>query len=177
MFTWDLWFRVESCLYAPDQILDFIKDIEVDLQVACDTLKAGGDPGKRHAFCLFVDNFSSAMSIPTDPPYCLVYPTSYVKGVEPDHFDTHNSPAGMHLHHCVCHTTLQFSNDDPKKHTNYAGSHLILPRGVQYNDQLILAILEPWSHHGPLIDPTTGRLFRILAIFDLVFILVTYVIS
>ena len=56
--------RVESCLYAPKQILDFIKDIQVDLQVACDASKAGGDPSKRHAFCLFVNNFSGAMSIP-----------------------------------------------------------------------------------------------------------------
>ena len=44
--------RVESHLYAPDQNLNFVKDIEVNLQVAHDALKAGGDPGKRHAFCL-----------------------------------------------------------------------------------------------------------------------------
>ena len=149
--------RVESCLYAPEQILDFVKDIEVNLQVAHDALKAGGDPDKRCAFCLFVNNFSGAMSVPMDPPYCLVYPTSYVKNVEPDHFDTHNSQAGMRLHHCVCHTTLQFSNDDPKERTNYAKSHLILPCGVQYNNRLFPAILEPWNHCGPLIDPTTGE--------------------
>ena len=83
------------------------------------------------------------MSIPTDPPYCLVYPTSYVKCIEPDHFDTHNSPMGTCLHHCVCCTTLQFSNDDPKERTNYVRSHLILPHGVQYNDRLYPAILEP----------------------------------
>ena len=148
--------RVESRLYAPDQILDFIKDIEVDLQVAHDALKAGGDPGKRHTFCLFVDNFSGAMSVPMDPPYCLVYPTSYVKGVEPDHFDTSNSPTGMRLHRCVCQATLQFSNDDPREHTNYVGSCLILPHGVQYNDRLFPAILEPRNHHSPLIDPATG---------------------
>ena len=71
--------RVESHLYAPDQILDFIKDIEVNLQVVRDALKAGGDPGKRHTFCLFVSNFGDTMSIPTDLPYCLVYPTSYVR--------------------------------------------------------------------------------------------------
>ena len=109
--------QFESCLYTPDQILDFVKDIEVDLQVTCDALKAGGNPRKRHAYCLFVDNLSGAMSIPTDPPYCLLYPTSYVKGVELDHFDTCNSPAGMHLHRCVCSATLQFSNGDPKEHT------------------------------------------------------------
>ena len=146
--------RVESHLYAPNQILDFVKDIEADLQAACDALKARGDPSKRHTFCLFVDNFSGSMPIPMDPPYCLVYPTSYVKGVELDHFDTHNSPVGMHLHRCICRTTLQFSNDDPQEHTNYARSQLILPRGVQYNDRLFLAILEPRNHYSPLIDPT-----------------------
>ena len=149
--------RVESHLYAPDQILNFIRDIEVNLQVACDTLKAGGEPGKRCTFCLFVNNFSGTMSIPTDPLYCLVYPTSYVNDVELDHFDTCNSPAVMCLHHCVCHTTLQFSNDDPKECTNYAGSCFILPCRVQYNDWLFPAILEPQNHHSPLIDPAMGE--------------------
>ena len=97
------------------------------------------------------------MSVPTDPPYCLVYPTSYVKDVELDHFNTHNSPVGMCLHCCVCRATLQFSNDDPKEHTNYIGSHLILPSRAQYNNQLFLAILEPRNHCGLLIDPTTGE--------------------
>ena len=123
----------------------------------CDTLKAGGDPSKSRAFCLFVNNFSGAMSIPMDPPYCLVYPTSYVKGVELDHFDIRNNLVGMHLHRCVCHTTLQFSNDDPKEHTNYTRSHLILPCSAQYNNQLYPAILEPQNHHGPLIDPAMGE--------------------
>ena len=86
--------RVESCLYSPSQIHGFIKDIEGDLQAVRDDLKAGGDPGKRRAYCLFVDNLSGAMSVPTDPPYCLVYPTSYVKGIGPDHFDIRNSPTG-----------------------------------------------------------------------------------
>ena len=63
----------------------------------------------------------------------------------------------MHLHCCVCRTTLQFSNDDPQECTKYIGSHLILPRGVQYNDRLYPAILEPWNHHSPLIDPTMGK--------------------
>ena len=86
--------RVDSHLYSPGQINDFIQDIEVDLRAVRDTLKAGCNPGKRHTYCLFVDNLSGIMSIPMDPPYCLVYPTSYIKGVEPNHFDTRNSPTG-----------------------------------------------------------------------------------
>ena len=126
--------RVESRLYTRDQILDFIKDIEVNLQAVCDALKAGGDPGKRCAFCLFVSNFRGAMSVPMDLPYCLVYPTSYVRDAVPDHFDTLNNPVGTHLHHCICRATLQFTNDNPKQLKKYSWSCLILPCGAQYND-------------------------------------------
>ena len=100
---------------------------------------------------------SAALCLSPWTLYCLVYPTSYIKGIESNHFDTHNSPVGMHLHHCVCHTTLQFSNDDPKQHTQYAGSCLILPRGVQYNYRLYPSILELQNHCGLLIDPTMGE--------------------
>ena len=149
--------RVDSHLYSPSQIPNFIQDIEGDLKVAHNALKAQHDPSKRCTYCLFVDNLSSVMSIPMDPPYCLVYPTSYIKGVEPDHFDTCNSPSGMRLHHCVCYATLQFSNNDPKLCTQYVGSCLILPHRAQYNDRLYLSILEPQNHRGPLIDPATGK--------------------
>ena len=86
--------RVDSHLYSPSQIHDFIKDIEGDLQAAHDALKARDDPSKRHAYCLFVEYLSGTMSVPTDPPYCLVYPTSYVKGIELYHFDTSTVPQG-----------------------------------------------------------------------------------
>ena len=148
--------RVDSHLYSPSQINDFIQDIDVNFWEAHNALKAGHDAGKRHAYCLFVDNLSGIMSIPMDPPYCLVYPTTCVKGAEPDHFDTWNSPVGTHLHRCVCRATLQFSNTDPQQRTKYAGSCLI-PRRAQYNNHLYPAILELRSHRGPLIDPVTGE--------------------
>ena len=90
--------QVDSSLYSPSQISKFIQDTEGNLKVACNALKARCNPGKRCTYCLFLDNLSGIMSIPTDPPYCLVYPTSYVKGIEPDHFDTRNSPGG---HACI----------------------------------------------------------------------------
>ena len=96
------------------------------------------------------------MGIPTDPPYCVVYPTCYVRDADPDHFDTHNNLAGMHLHCCICCATLQFSNDEPREHNNYSGS-LILPHGAQYNDWLFPSILKPWNHHGLLIDSAMGE--------------------
>ena len=48
--------RVDSHLYSPSQINDFIQDIDVDLQEARDALKARHNASKRRAYCLFVDN-------------------------------------------------------------------------------------------------------------------------
>ena len=122
--------QVESHLYNPDQILDFVKEIEIDLQVVCDVLNVGGDPGKRHAFFLFISNFGGTLAIPTDPPYCLVYPTCYVRDTDLDHFDTRNNPAGTHLHHCVFHTTLSSAMTNPKSALTTPGaasSCLVVP--------------------------------------------------
>ena len=138
--------RVDPCLYTPDQILDFVRDIEVDLKVAWDALKAGG--GKRHAFCLFASNYGGAMSIPTDPSYCLIYPTSYMRDVDPDHFNTRNNPAGTHLCHCICCATLQFANDDPNQCREYSSSRLILPHRAQYKERLFPETLKPQNHGG-----------------------------
>ena len=139
--------HVESHLYAPDKILNFVSDIEVDLKVVCNALKAGGDPSKRHTFCLFVNTYWG----------CNVCP--YMKDVELDHFNTCNNLARTHLHYCICHTNLQHMNDDPCHCREYGGSHLILPRGVQYKEQLFPKILEPWNHGAPLTDPITKEPF------------------
>ena len=151
--------RVEFHLYTLDQILDFVADIEVDLKAVHDALKAGDNPSKRHAFCLFVSNYGGTMSVPMDPPYCLIYPMSYMRDMEPDHFDTHNNPAGTCLHHCICHATLQYMNDDPNQCREYSRSCLILPHGTQYKEQLFPEILEQWNHWEPLMDSTTKELF------------------
>ena len=150
---------IESRLYAPDKILDFMSDKEINLKAACKALKAGGDLGKRCAFCLLINNYGGTMSIPMDLPYCLIYPMSYMKDVEPDHFDTCKKPAGTCLHHCICHATLQHMNDDPCHCREYGGSHLILPHRAQYKEQLFPKILELQSHGAPLTDPITKEPF------------------
>ena len=149
--------RVESCLYTADQILDFIRDIEVNLQVVWDALKTRDNPSKRRAFCLFVSNYGGTMSVPTDPPYCLVYPMSYMRDVEPDHFDTHNNPAGTCLCCCICRATLQFTNDNPNQCREYSGSQLILPRRAQYKERLFPKILKLQNHWELLTDPANGE--------------------
>ena len=99
------------------------------------------------------------MSLPTDLPYCLIYPMSYVRDMELNHLDTHNNLAGTCLYHCICHATLQYMNDDPNQHREYAGRCLILPRGAQYKEQLFPKILKPQNHWEPLTDSATKEPF------------------
>ena len=73
--------HIKSHLYAPEKILNFMSNIEVNLKAACDALKAGGDLGKRCTFCLSVNNYGDIMSVPTNPPYYLAYPMSYMNYV------------------------------------------------------------------------------------------------
>ena len=82
-----------------------------------------------------------------------------MKDVELDHFYTHKNPAGTCLHCCICHTTLQHMNDDPRHHREYGGSHLILPHRAQYEERLFPEIIEPQNHWVPLTDPVTKKPF------------------
>ena len=42
--------HIDSCLYTPEKILDFMCYIEVNLKMACNALEAGGDPGRGALF-------------------------------------------------------------------------------------------------------------------------------
>ena len=52
--------RVKLCLYTSDQILVFIKDIEVNLKAVCNTLKAGVTPARGVPFA----SLSATMGAP-----------------------------------------------------------------------------------------------------------------
>ena len=106
------------------------------------------------------------MSIPMDPPYCLIYPMSYMKDVELDYFNTCNNPAGTGLCHCICHTTLQHMNDDPNQHREYARSHLILLHRAQYKERLFPKILELQNHWEPLTNSITKEPFPMKLVGD-----------
>ena len=103
--------------------------------------------------------FLSTMGVQCPSPWTRLTasfnPTSYVKDVELDHFDTCNNPVGTHLHHCICHTTLQHMNDNPNQCREYGRSHLILPYRAQYKERLFPEILELQNHWAPLTDSIT----------------------
>ena len=103
-----------SNLYTKEGILFFVKSIEVDLAKVMDRCAHNKDAGGVCLYTLLVANYGSVMAIPTDPLYCLMYPTMYNNGVEDQtHFNTAASPSGMHTHICMCHYLLQLMDKDP----------------------------------------------------------------
>ena len=141
-------------LYMQDEILPFVKSIEVDLEKMRDRHAHNKNPGGVHSYALLVANYGGVMAIPTNPLYCLVYPTVYNKDAEnQNHFNTAASPSGMCTCACMCCALLQLVDKDPDNRRTYEGS---CSQSTQYRT-LFPEIITPHNHWGPLIDPNTGE--------------------
>ena len=126
-------------LYEQKAIPLFIRSIEDDLKKARSKWAAGKDPGKVCSFSMFIGNFGSLMAVPTDPPYCLVYPNIYSNKVPPEdknHFNIKGGPPGLCSHTCICHTLLEHADLSEAHRQKYHGSCLAIPPGAQYNHLL-----------------------------------------
>ena len=90
--------------------------------------------------------------MPTNPPYCLIYPNTYSSTVpllEWTPFNTAGSPLGLCLGKCMCHTLLQVDDLSTERKQQYAGSCLIIPHGAQFTNRFP-TIIEPHNHSLPL---------------------------
>ena len=151
-----------SCqLYEQKSIPWFIKFTEDDLKKARSKQAAGKDPGEVHSFSMFVSNFGGLMAVPTDPPYCLMYPNIYSNEVPPEdksHFNVKGGPPRLCTCTCIGHTLLQHADLSKAHRWKCHGSHLIIPWGAQYS-HLLSEITMPCNHQTLLIDLHSGEPF------------------
>ena len=97
------------------------------------------------------------MDVPTELPYCLMYPIVYnEKAVNKTHFTTLSSPSGLCTGACVCHTLLLHMNDYPAKRQGFKGAHMLVPHGTQYK-MLFPVMAKLHNHCSLLMDPKTGE--------------------
>ena len=117
---------------------------------------------------MLVTNFGGIMAIPTDPPYCLVYPTIYSNDVahkNQNHFNTTAAPPGLHTHGCICCALLQHADLMEAHKWKYNGIHLIVPHGAQYKT-LFSKITMLHNHQGPLISHSSRKPYPMVPIGD-----------
>ena len=115
-----------------------------------------------HSYSLFMVSFGRWMPIPTELPYCLVYPTEFVDGTPMAARDHHHLELNHHAlctRQYVCHCTLQYANMLPDNQMEYTGSWLLIPHGVQYSKEGIPQLVKPCNHPGPLLDSNNGKLY------------------
>ena len=158
-------------LYEPRSIPCFIQSIDDDLKRTKEKRAASGSSGKVHSFCMFIANFGGLMAVPTDLPYCLVYPNIYFTTVPHEdrhHFNVQSGPPGLHTHACICHALLQNADLSEAHRQKYHRSHLVIPWGVQYSC-LLPKITMPCNQQAPLVDLHMGEPFPLVPVGDFQF--------
>ena len=152
------------CLYMQDGILPFVESIEADLQKVQDKHAQNKDPGGACSYSLLIANYGGIMAVPTDPPYCLVYPTVYntaqrtriTSKQQPIRQGCTHAPASVAP--CFSTQTWNQSAGEPE------GSHLI-PHGIQYRT-LFPEIAASHNQQELLIDHNTGEPYPMVAAGD-----------
>ena len=120
------------------------------------------------SYSMLVANFGHLMAVPTDPPYCLVYPNTYSDEValeNQNHFNAMGCLPGLCTSSCICHALLQHVDLTKAYRQKYNRSHLIFPRAAQYKT-LLPEITMPHNHQGPLIDLHSEKPFPMVPVGD-----------
>ena len=155
-------------LYKQKAIPWFIKSIDDQLEKVRLKQEACGTSGRACSFSIFVANIGSLIAVPTEPPYCLVYPNIYAASIPPkdrNHFNVQGGSSRLCTHVCICHALLQYADLSKAHRWKYQGSHVVIPRGVQYN-HLLPKITMLCNHQVPLIDLYMGEPFPMVSVRD-----------
>ena len=119
------------------------------------------------SFCLFVEDYDSMMMPPTEPLYFLMYPIHFFNNTPADlrnQLHTDLFPPSLHCRECVCHWLIQWANLHKKWETIMGGSCFLLPRGAQYNENLLPQLIRPRNHRSLLVDPVMAQPYPLVEV-------------
>ena len=156
--------HVGSKLGTQGGILPFVKSIENDLADARERQEQGKEAGQPHSYSLLVANYGGMVALPTEPPFCLMYPmVDHNDMKDKTRFNTTGCPSGMHHDACVCHSLLHLMDTNPDSRQKFKGSHLLVPHSAQYRT-ISPVIAESCNHCKPLVDPNMGEPYPMEAV-------------
>ena len=108
------------------------------------------------------------MALPTDLPYCLVYPNIYSSTIPEKnrhHLNVGGSPPRVCTCRCISHTLHQHTNLSMDHRQQHHRSHLVIPRGTQY-DHLLPEIMMLCNHQVLLVDLSMEEPFPLVPVGD-----------
>ena len=112
-------------------------------------------------FSLLMANFGAGLALPTDLPYCLVYPVVFHKSQDKTVFNTHGCPPGFHTSACVCHKLL---HPDPASVRLFSGGHLLSLCRAQFETRIFPCMSVPRNYATPLADANTGKPYPMVSV-------------
>ena len=117
-----------------------------------------------HSFCLFIEDYKSMMAPPTEPPYCLVYSIHFFNDMPADlknQLHTDLFPLGLCCWECVCCWLIPFHE---KWETIMGGSHFLLPRRAQYDNNPLPWLIRLGNHRSLLVDPIMAQHYPLVEV-------------
>ena len=108
------------------------------------------------------------MAVPTDPPFCLLYPNIYSKEVTPEdknHFNVKGGPPRLCNRTCTCHVLLQHTDLSKAHRWKYHVDCLVIREGAQYS-HLLPKITMLHNNWALLIDLHSGEPFPMVPVGD-----------
>ena len=152
-------------LFNQGGILPFINSIESDLKEVRELLAQGKEVSWAWSYSCLMANYRGIITLPTDPPYHLMYPTAYDDHtMNKTHFNTMGCPSGMFTETCVCCSLLHLMDIDSANRQKFKGSCLLVPCSTQYKTLFPIIDESLHTHHWPLMDLNTGKPYLMEAV-------------
>ena len=110
--------------------------------------------------CTIVGNYGGHLAFAMDPPFCMAYPSHFVNTEDPAQMtfrSQQNHPVSFTRDCLMVHQLLAQDCPECKYMMDGCHSHLLIPRGMQFAEDLFPQILVPHNHATPYHDPKTGE--------------------
>ena len=107
------------------------------------------------------------MALPTEPPYCLVYPICFFNDTPADlrnQLHTDLFPPGLCCWECVCRQLIQWANLHEKWETIMGGSCFLLSHEAQYDENPLPWLIRLRNHRSLLMDPITAQHYPLVEV-------------
>ena len=111
-------------------------------------------------FCTMVGNYSGHMGFATDPPFCMVYPLSFVHKDDPAQMtfrSQQNHPISFTADVLLVCQLLTRDCSLDEYMMDRCHQHLLIPRGVHFLPNLFPQIVVPRNHVAPYHDLKMGE--------------------
>ena len=115
---------------------------------------------EHRIFCTIMGNYGRHMAFATDPPFCTAYSLDFVLKEDPAQMmfrNLQNHPVSITADGLLVRQLLVWDCTEHEYAMDTHNGCLLIPRGLQFPQDLFPRIVVPRNHASPYCDPKTGK--------------------